>query len=157
MLPKPPPMSFVTKRSLSSPVRSAGAIQIAPMPGIWWLQWSVHCPVGFSYSTTAPEHSSGVELKRWKWSSLIVTIRSASAFAPSQSPQSKTPLQTVFVPASSCMTVSSLTASRASTSTSSGSYSTSTSSAASRASSRVAAHTAATGSPMNRTLPTASA
>ena len=44
------------------------------MPGIWWLQWSVHCPVGFSYSTTAPEHSRGVELKRWKWSSLIVTI-----------------------------------------------------------------------------------
>ena len=67
-----------------------------------------------------------------------MTMRSASAFAASQSPQSKTPLQTTFEPASSCMTVSFLTASRASTSTSSGSYSTSTSSAASRASSRVA-------------------
>ena len=86
-----------------------------------------------------------------------MTMWSASAFAPSQSPQSKTPLQTTFEPASSCSTVSSLTASRASTSTSSGSYSTSTSSAASRASSRVAAATAATGSPMKRVTPTASA
>ena len=139
------------------PVRSAGAIQIAPTPGIWWLQWSVHWPVPFSYSTRAPAHSSGVELKRWKCSSSILTMWSASAFAASQSPQSKTPLQTTFEPASSCMIVSSLTASRASTSTSSGSYSTSTSSAASRASSRVRAQTAATGSPMKRALPTASA
>src|SRR5918998_1721048 len=55
-------MSCVTKRSLSIPVRSAGAIQIAPTPGIWWLQWSVHSPVPLSYSTSAPAHSSGVDV-----------------------------------------------------------------------------------------------
>ena len=52
---------------------------------------------------------------------------------------------------------SSSSARRASVITGSGSYSTSTSSAASRASSRVSATTIATGSPTNRTRPTASA
>ena len=139
------------------PVRSAGAIQIAPTPGIWWLQMSVHSPVPLSYSTRAPAHSSGVEEKRWKWSFSIFTTWSASASAVSTSPQSKTPDQTTFEPASSCRIVSFFSDSSASTSTGSGSYSTSISSAASRASSRVAAHTAATGSPMCRTRPTASA
>ena len=157
MLPKPPPMSFVTKRSLSIPVRSAGAIQIAPTPGIWWLQWSVHSSVPLSYSTSAPAHSSGVDEKRWKWRRSIFTTWSASASAVSTSPHSKTPDQTTLEPASSCNTTSFFSDSSASTSTGSSSYTTSTSSAASRASSRVEAHTAATGSPMWRTRPTASA
>ena len=139
------------------PVRSAGAIQIAPTPGIWWLQVSVHSPVPRSYSTSAPAHSSGVEEKRWKWRRSIFTTWSASASAASTSPQSKTPDQTTFEPASSWRTTSSFSDSSASVSTGRGSYSTSTRSAASRASSRVAAHTAATGSPMWRTRPTASA
>ena len=58
--------------------RSAGPIQIAATPGIWWLQWSVNWPVPRSYSTRAAEHSSGVEEKRSKWSSLIFTTRSAA-------------------------------------------------------------------------------
>ena len=73
LLPKPPPMSCVTKRSLSSGTRSAGPIQIAATPGIWWLQWSVNWPVPRSCSTSAAEHSSGVEENRSKWSSLIFT------------------------------------------------------------------------------------
>jgi hypothetical protein len=40
------------------------------------------------YSTSAPLHSSGVELNRSKWSSEIFTIRSASAKAWSSSPHS---------------------------------------------------------------------
>ena len=158
LLPKPPPMSWVTKRSLSSGTRSAGPIQIAATPGIWWLQWSVNWPVPRSYSTSAAEHSSGVEEKRSKWSSSIFTTRSAAFSAPSTSPQSNVPDQTTFVPASSWRSgAPSSCAVRASTITSSGSYSTSTRSAASRASSRVSATTATTGSPMWRTRPTASA
>ena len=88
LLPKPPPMSWVTKRSLSSGTRSAGPIQIAATPGIWWLQWIVNWPVPRSYSTSAAEHSSGVEEKRSKCSSLILTTRSAAFSAPSTSPQS---------------------------------------------------------------------
>src|SRR5205809_417419 len=146
-------MSCVTKRSLSRPTRRDGAIQIAPTPGIWWLQYIVHCPVPRLYSTSAPEHSSGVDEKRSKWSSSILITLSASATAPSKSPQSKTPDQTTLEPASSCSIGASASwALRASTSTSSGSYSTSTSSAASRARSRVAATTAATGSPTKRVL-----
>ena len=74
MLPKPPPMSWVTKRSLSIPQRIAGAIMIAAKPGNWLLQWIVHWPVPRLYSTSAPSHSSGVELKRSKWSSEIFTM-----------------------------------------------------------------------------------
>ena len=88
LLPKPPPMSWVTKRSLSIPQRIAGAIMIAAKPGNWLLQWIVHCPVPRLYSTSAPSHSSGVELKRSKWSSEIFTIRSASATASCQLPHS---------------------------------------------------------------------
>ena len=101
LLPNPPPMSLVTKRSLSSGTRSAGPIQIAATPGIWWLQWSVNWPVPRSYSTRAAEHSSGVEENRSKWSSLIFTTLSAAFSAPSTSPQSNVPDQTTFVPASS--------------------------------------------------------
>jgi hypothetical protein len=43
LLPKAPPMSCVTKRSLSIPTRSAGAIQIAPTPG--HLVVAVHRPL----------------------------------------------------------------------------------------------------------------
>ena len=64
-----------------------------------------------SYSTSAPAHSSGVEEKRWKWSLSIFTTWSASASAASTSPQSKTPDQTTFEPASSCSTTSSFSAS----------------------------------------------
>ena len=88
LLPKPPPMSWVTKRSLSSPTRIAGPIMIAAKPGNWLLQWIVHCPIPRLYSTSAPSVSSGVELKRSKWSSEIFTIRSASATASSQLPHS---------------------------------------------------------------------
>ena len=76
-------MSCETKRSLSMPVRSAGAIQIAPMPGIWWLPYIVHCPVPRLYSTSTPAHSSGVDEKRSKCSRSILTTWSASATAPS--------------------------------------------------------------------------
>ena len=48
----------------------------------------MNCPVPRSYSTSAAEHSSGVEEKRSKWSSLIFTTRSAAFSAPSMSPQS---------------------------------------------------------------------
>jgi hypothetical protein len=85
-------------------VRSAGAIQIAPTPGIWWLQWSVHWPGRLLVLDERTEHSSGVELKRWKWSSSIFTIVVGLRLRASQSPQSKTPLQTTFEPASSCIT-----------------------------------------------------
>ena len=51
-------MSWLTKRSLSMPTRSAGAIQIAPTPGIWWLPWSVHCPVPRLNST---RHAGALE------------------------------------------------------------------------------------------------
>ena len=54
LLPKPPPMSCVTKRSLSSPVRIAGPIMIAAKPGNWLFVWIVHCPVPRLYSTRAP-------------------------------------------------------------------------------------------------------
>ena len=54
LLPKPPPMSWETKRSRSSGTRSAGPIQIAAKPGNWWLQWIVNCAVPRSYSTSAP-------------------------------------------------------------------------------------------------------
>src|SRR4029077_18727960 len=66
LLPKPPPMSWVTKRSLASPKRIAGAIMIAAKPGNWLFVKIVHCPVPRVYSTSAPSHSSGVELKRSK-------------------------------------------------------------------------------------------
>ena len=69
-------------------MRIAGAIMIAAKPGNWLLQWIVHCPVPRLYSTSAPSHSSGVELKRSKWSSEILTMRSASATASSQLPHS---------------------------------------------------------------------
>jgi hypothetical protein len=88
LLPKPPPMSCVTKRSLSSPVRIAGPIMITAKPGNWLFVWIVHCPVPRLYSTSAPSHSSGVELKRWKCSSSILTTLSASANAASRSPHS---------------------------------------------------------------------
>ena len=101
LLPKPPPMSWLTNRSLSMPTRSAGAIQIAPTPGIWWFPWIVHCPVPRLNSTRQPEHSSGVDEKRSKWSRSIRTTWSASASAASKSPQSNMPDQTVFDPASS--------------------------------------------------------
>ena len=65
------------------PVRSAGAIQIAPMPGIWWLPYIVHWPVPRLYSTSTPAHSSGVDEKRSKCSRSIFTTWSASATAPS--------------------------------------------------------------------------
>ena len=87
LLPNAPPMSCVTKRSLSSPQRIAGPIMIAAKPGNWLFVWIVHCPTPRLYSTSAPSHSSGVELKRWKWSSGIFTTRSASANAESRSPQ----------------------------------------------------------------------
>ena len=102
LLPKPPPMSCVTKRSLSSGDAQRRPIQIAATPGIWWLQWIVHCRVPRSYSTSAAEHSSGVEEKRSKCSSSIRITRSAAFSAPSTSPQSNMPDQTTFVPASSC-------------------------------------------------------
>ena len=86
LLPKPPPMSCVTKRSLSIPVRRAGAIMIAAKPGNWLLQWSVHCPVPRLYSTTAPLVSSGVDEKRLKCSRLMRTTLSAASSAPSKSP-----------------------------------------------------------------------
>ena len=35
LLPKPPPMSCVTNRSLSIPIRIAGPIMIAAKPGNW--------------------------------------------------------------------------------------------------------------------------
>ena len=38
LLPNPPPMSCVTKRSLSRPQRIAGPIMIAAKPGNWLLQ-----------------------------------------------------------------------------------------------------------------------
>jgi hypothetical protein len=128
------------------------------MPGIWWLQYIVHCPVPRLNSTRQPEHSSGVEEKRSKWSSLIRTIRSASATVPSQSPQSNTPfpddvragvvvedrrVRILRAPGVDqrverlVLDLDQL--------------------GASRASSRVAATTAATGSPTKRVLPTASA
>ena len=74
LLPKPPPMSWVTMRSLSSPTRIAGPIMIAAKPGNWLFVNIVHWPVPRLYSTSAPSHSSGVELKRSKWSSSIVTM-----------------------------------------------------------------------------------
>ena len=86
LLPKPPPMSCVTKRSLSSPTFIAGPIMIAAKPGNWLFVWIVHCPTPRLNSTSAPSHSSGVELKRWKWSSGILITRSASAKAASRSP-----------------------------------------------------------------------
>ena len=61
------------------------------------------------------------------------TTWSASASAASKSPQSKTPYQTMFEPASSWRTTSSFSDSSPSRTWGSGSYSTSTSSAASRA------------------------
>ena len=101
LLPKPPPMSWVTKRSLSRPQRIAGPIMIAAKPGNWLLVMIVHCPTPRLYSTRAPSHSSGVELKRWKWSSEILTTWSASANAASRSPHSYTPSHIRFEPASS--------------------------------------------------------
>ena len=88
LLPKPPPMSWVTKRSLSSPTRIAGPIMIAANPGNWLFVMIVHCPVPRLNSTSAPLHSIGVELKRSKWSSEIFSTRSASANAWSRSPHS---------------------------------------------------------------------
>ena len=61
---------------------------IAAKPGNWLFVWIVHCPTPRLNSTSAPSVSSGVELKRWKWSSLIFTILSASANAASRSPHS---------------------------------------------------------------------
>ena len=84
-------MSCVTMRSLSSPTRIAGPIMIAAKPGNWLFVKIVHCPVPRLYSTSAPSHSSGVELKRSKWSSSILTTWSASAKAASTSPHSQTP------------------------------------------------------------------
>jgi hypothetical protein len=46
---------------------------IAANPGNWLFVVIVHWPVPRLYSTRAPSVSSGVELKRSKWSSLIVT------------------------------------------------------------------------------------
>jgi hypothetical protein len=46
---------------------------IAAKPGNWLLQWIVHWSVPRLYSTSAPSVSSGVELKRSKWSSEILT------------------------------------------------------------------------------------
>ena len=92
LLPKPPPMSCVTMRSLSVPTRIAGAIMITANPGNWLLVVIVHCPVPRLNSTSAPSSSSGVELKRSKWSSEILTTWSASANAASRSPHSQTPL-----------------------------------------------------------------
>ena len=66
-------MSCVTKRSLSIPTRIAGPIMIAAKPGNWLFVMIVHCPVPRLNSTSAPLHSSGVELKRSKWSSEIFT------------------------------------------------------------------------------------
>ena len=83
LLPKPPPMSWETKRSLSIPTFSAGAIMMIAKPGNWLFEWIVHCPVPRLYSTTAPLVSSGVEEKRWKCSRLIRTTLSASARAAS--------------------------------------------------------------------------
>ena len=88
LLPKPPPMSCVTKRSLSIPTRIAGPIMIAANPGNWLFVMIVHWLVPRLYSTSAPLHSSGVELKRSKWSSEIFSTRSASAKASSRSPHS---------------------------------------------------------------------
>ena len=92
LLPNPPPMSCVTMRSLSVPTRIAGAIMITAKPGNWLFVVIVHCPVPRLYSTSAPSSSSGVELKRSKWSSEIFTTWSASANAPSTSPHSHTPV-----------------------------------------------------------------
>ena len=61
---------------------------IAAKPGNWLLQWIVHWPVPRLYSTRAASHSSGVELKRSKCSSLMRTMWSASANAASMSPHS---------------------------------------------------------------------
>ena len=69
-------------------MRIAGPIMIAAKPGNWLFVWIVHCPMPRLYSTSAPSHSSGVELKRWKCSSSIFTILSASANAASRSPHS---------------------------------------------------------------------
>ncbi len=92
LLPKPPPMSCVTMRSLSVPTRMAGAIMITANPGNWLFVVIVHCPVPRLYSTSPPSVSSGVELNRSKWSSEIFTTWSASANAPSTSPHSQTPV-----------------------------------------------------------------
>ena len=54
LLPKPPPMSCETKRSLSIPTLSAGPIMICAKPGNWLLEWIVHWAVPRLYSTTAP-------------------------------------------------------------------------------------------------------
>ena len=73
LLPKPPPMSWVTMRSLSIPTRMAGAIMITAKPGNWLFVYIVHCPVPRLYSVSAPPSSIGVELKRSKCSSLMRT------------------------------------------------------------------------------------
>ena len=88
LLPKPPPMSCETKRSLSMPTRIAGPIMITAKPGNWLFVYSVHWPVPRLYSTSAPEVSSGVDEKRSKCSSSMRTTWSASASAASMSPQS---------------------------------------------------------------------
>src|SRR5256714_1716548 len=86
------------------------------------------------YWTRQPEHSSGVDEKRSKWSRSTLTTWSASAFAASKSPQSNKPDQTTFEPASSWrIGAPSASAASPSTSAGSGSYSTPTSPAASRA------------------------
>ena len=104
------------------PTRMAGAIMITAKPGNWLLVVIAHWPVPRLYSTSAPSSSSGVELKRSKWSSEILTTWSASANAVSTSPHSQTPLYETFPPHSSCSTGAlSSSATRASTTTSSGS------------------------------------
>jgi hypothetical protein len=83
LLPKPPPMSCETKRSLSIPVRSAGAIMMIANPGNWLFERIVHCSMPRLYSTSAPLVSRGVDEKRSKWSRSIRTTWSASASAAS--------------------------------------------------------------------------
>jgi hypothetical protein len=86
LFPNPPPMSCETKRSLSIPTRSAGAIMMIAKPGNWLFEWIVHWPVPRLNSTTAPLVSNGVDEKRSKWSRSIRTTLSAALTAPSKSP-----------------------------------------------------------------------
>ena len=99
-------MSWVTKRSLSIPTRSAGAIQIAPTPGIWWLQWIVHsrCPVVLDERARALERRrrEAVEVELLDRDDVV-----GLGHRRSQSPQSKTPVPDDVGPASSCRTASS--------------------------------------------------
>ena len=157
MFPKPPPMSCVTKRSLSIPTRSAGAIQIAPDAG--HLVVAVERPLAralvvLDERAGALERRRGeaVEVEPLDLHDVVGLGERRVDVAPVEDArpddvrarvvvEDRLVLQRLLrVDEHGQRVVLDLD-----------------SSAASRASSRVAAQTAATGSPMCRTLPTASA